>query len=177
MRLRLGLIFAIAIGLSSFSHASAQSLWQSASFGDSLQELQSKFPQAVPVDKPVKYEAGLATLMIDQHQVGGEMFDVMFVMAGPTLHSVHLVMSKKETGKTPFESTYRSVEALLHRKYGTPLYDMPAAMEDPDFLRMLKNEFRDGDLTITLLCMMCDTSKSALWVSYELDVAADSAGF
>ncbi|MBK8199205.1 MAG: hypothetical protein IPK75_12650 [Acidobacteria bacterium] len=158
--------------------ASAQELWQGAKKGDSLEQIRQAFPDVLAFDKPVEYtEDRLALLYLDDRSIGGEIFDVFFIMSGDALDMVVLRMSKDDTGEIPNSVDYHAVEALLNRRYGAPLYEMPAKMQDSQFLRLYKNEFRDGDLTIGISCMFCGGDDGFLGVNYEHKSAAQADEF
>lgn len=168
----------ICVAMMIAGQAGAQALWQDAAFGDSEATLREKFPEIQAAKKPVKYDQGrVSRLFLDQRQIGDHVFDAHFVMDGDVLSGVHLVMGRKETGTIPFEVTFHDVEASLQRRYGEALYPLPAEMEDPDFLRLLKNEYREGGVVVTLRCVMCGARNGTLNISYEVSDASKDEGF
>jgi|GEM_PF-4484188 len=157
--------------------SSAQVLWQNAEAGDTTEVLKSKFSEAKTYEAPKAYSDGrIAELYIDQREIGGEVLDVVFVMKDGRLDLVHLLMAEDATGKRPNSVHFETIEALLARRYGQPVYQMPAAMTDPRFLRLHKNEFREGDLTVSLNCMFCGSKDASLNIYYELGSAEDASG-
>ena len=156
----------------SFGCASAQELWRGAEVGDTLLVLKEKFPGAVPTEKPYNYDEGkTAPLILDQEEIGGEVFDVHFIMDGSGLTTVRMTQSVEATGQPTYAPTFHKLETALSRRYGAPIFEMPAKMSDPGFLRMLENQYREGPLTVSLACMFCSTERSILSIVYDLDSA------
>lgn len=158
--------------------ANAQELWQGAALGDTTDQLLEKFPDAQRLPERAIYKDGAyAEIMIDQRKVGGEVFDVGFVMGPDGLSSVSLRMSEDDTGQRPNSVTFGGLEEVLSRRYGAPLYEMPAKMSDPGFLRAMKNEFREGDLVISLWCMMCGKPEGSITIGYNYNAVARASEF
>lgn len=176
MRLKLGIIAMAAYAVLA-PVATAQELWQGTRVGQTTADIKAAFPDVKELSAPAKYADGKAALLfLDQWPVAGEEFDVHFVMNGEALDSVFLKMSERETGKAAFGADFHNLEKLLSRRYGAPLYDMPAQLEDPGLLRMYDNQFQDGDLTIRIQCLMCDTDRGSIDISYSFSEAEDASG-
>ena len=170
---------AMAIMVSLFTPAAmAQELWQGSEVGDTVEDILAKFPDAERLAEPMAYSEGRAAkVIIDQRKIGSDIFDARFIMIDGGLDSVALVLGAEETGEKALEPTFHSLEEVLSRKYGAPLYEMPAKMYDPGFLRMLKNEFRQGDLTVRVACFMCSKDDGTISIVYSYAAVEEASEF
>lgn len=152
-------VLGVAAALAMSANANAQELWRGANVGDTPAEILEKFPEATLLDSPIAYDDSEGLIILDNFEVGGDIFDIRFLFSSDQLKGINLVKSRNDTGETPYSHSFHRLELLLAKRFGQPAITIPALPRDPAFLNAYENAFAEGDLTIKVSCIFCGDPK------------------
>lgn len=110
-----------AIAFVATSIAQGQTLWTTAQYGITVEQVRAAFPKAVAASEPSKiHHGGLGLLTMPGIQLGSNNFRVTFYFRADHLEEVWLSLDETVSFDRAIV-VFSSVEELLRAKYGTEL--------------------------------------------------------
>ena len=163
------LLAAIAIGLS--FNASAQTLWQKASFGMTVAQVTFAFPKATSVRDGDALNTGAKELLRESGVVlGGSEFEAQFFFNNQKLEQVTL----KATEPRQFElmiSTFEQMRTLLRARYGR---ELSSSIKSEPLLSKAEADWVVGKTNVSLFLLGIGQNPAVLNINYQVRMAKDA---
>ena len=164
----------LGVAIATFASQSfAQVLWQKASYGMTLDQVQSTIPETIPPRSPDSLDGGreVELLSIPSVSLVNTSFVAHFFFADAKLTQVTL-SAPRDIPDVSADLLYESVLTALRSKYGSEVNsEKPRSIGT---MSVRKAEFMSGRTNIDLYMMHLSGTAPILSVVYQVRIAADA---